>query len=185
MLDTIKKQTTTKMQKSIEVFESNLMKIRTGRAHTSLLDQVKVPYYGNDVPLSQVANVTVTDSRTLGITPWEKHLIPAIEKAIAVAGLGLNPTTSGNLVRVPLPPLTEERRKEMIKIVRQEAEEARIGIRNIRRDANGELKTLLKNKTITEDDDRKYQEVIQKLTDENITKIDKLLVVKEAELMEI
>lgn len=185
MLETIKKNTETKMQKSIEAFQSNLSKMRTGRAHPSLLDQVKVPYYGNDVPLSQVANITVSDSRTLSIAPWEKNLVPAIEKAILIAGLGLNPTTSGNAIRVPLPPLTEERRKEMIRIIRGEGEEARVVVRNIRRDANNELKELLKKKEITEDDERRSQDVIQKLTDKFIAELDKLLVVKEAELMEV
>lgn len=185
MLETVKKNAETKMQKSIETFQSNLTKMRTGRAHPSLLEQVKVPYYGNDVPLSQVANVTVSDSRTLSVAPWEKTLIPAIEKAILIAGLGLNPTTSGNAIRVPLPPLTEERRKEMIRIIRGEGEEARVVIRNIRRDANNELKDLLKKKEITEDDERRSQDVIQKLTDRFIAELDKLLVGKEAELMEV
>ena len=158
MLDDIKKNAENKMQKTIEVFQSNLTKMRTGRAHPGLLDQVRVPYYGNDVPLSQVANITVSDSRTLSVTPWEKNLIPAIEKAILIADLGLNPATSGNAIRVPLPPLTEERRKEMIKIVRNEGEDSRVVIRNIRRDANNELKELLKKKQITEDEERRSQE---------------------------
>lgn len=185
MLDIIKKNTETRMQKAIEAFQSNLTKMRTGRAHPGLLDQVKVPYYGNEVPLSQVANVTVSDSRTLSVTPWEKNLIPVIEKAILIADLGLNPATSGNAIRVPLPSLTEERRKEMIRIVRNEGEESRIVIRNIRRDANNELKELLKKKEITEDDERKSQEIIQKLTDKFITDVDKMLLAKETELMDV
>lgn len=185
MLETIKKNAEAKMKKSIEAFQLNLSKMRTGRAHSSLLDQIKVPYYGNDVPLSQVANITVSDSRTLSVTPWERNLVSAIEKAILIAGLGLNPTTSGNGIRVPLPPLTEERRKEMIRVVRGETEEARVVVRNIRRDANNELKELLKKKLITEDDERKSQELIQKLTDKSIAELDKMLVVKEAELLEV
>lgn len=185
MLDVIKKNAENKMQKTIEVFQSNLTKMRTGRAHPSLLDQVRVPYYGNDVLLSQVANITVSDSRTLSVTPWEKNLIPAIEKAILIADLGLNPATSGEAIRVPLPTLTEERRKEMIKIVRNEGEESRIVIRNIRRDANNELKELLKKKEITEDEERRSQEIIQKLTDKFIIEIDKMLSAKETELLEV
>jgi ribosome recycling factor len=185
MLDTIKKNSETKMQKALESLKSNLTKMRTGRAHPNLLDQVRVPYYGNEAPLPQVANVTVSDSRTLSVTPWEKNLIPAIEKAILMADLGLNPTTSGNIIRVPLPPLTEERRKEMIRIVRNDGEESRVVIRNIRRDANNEFKELLKKKEITEDEERKAQEMIQKLTDRFISEVDKMLSSKEVELMEV
>jgi len=185
MLEPIKKNAETKMQKAIEAFQSNLTKMRTGRAHPSLLDQIRVPYYGNEVPLSQVANITVSDSRTLSVAPWEKNLISAIEKAILIADLGLNPATSGNTIRVPLPALTEERRKEMIRIVRNEGEESRIAIRNIRRDANNELKELLKKKEITEDEERRTQETIQKLTDKSIAEVDKMLAAKEAELIEI
>ena len=185
MFEMIKKNAEAKMKKSIEAFQSNLVKMRTGRAHPSLLDQVKVSYYGSEVPLSQVANVTVGDSRTLLVTPWEKNIISAIEKAILLADLGLNPATSGETIRVPLPALTEARRKEMVRIVKNEAEEARVAIRNIRRDANGEMKELLKKKQITEDDERRSQEVVQKLTDKVISEVDKMLVAKEAELMEV
>lgn len=185
MLEIIKKNAEAKMQKSIENFQSNLVKMRTGRAHSSLFDQVKVSYYGSDVPLSQVANVTVSDSRTLSVTPWEKNIIPAIEKAILLADLGLNPATSGAVIRVPLPPLTEERRKDMIRIVKNEAEEARVSIRNIRRDANSELKECVKKKEISEDEERRSQDVVQKLTDKFIVEVDKMLAAKEAELMEV
>lgn len=185
MLEIIRKNAEAKMQKSIENFQSNLVKMRTGRAHSSLLDQVKVSYYGSDVPLSQVANVTVSDSRTLSVTPWEKNIIPAIEKAILLADLGLNPATSGAVIRVPLPPLTEERRKDMIRIVKNEAEEARVSIRNIRRDANSELKECVKKKEISEDEERRAQEVVQKLTDKFIVEVDKMLAAKETELMEV
>lgn len=185
MLEPIKKNAEAKMQKSIQTFQANLTKMRTGRAHPALLDSVRVPYYGNDVPLSQVANVTTLDSRTLSVAPFEKPMTSTIEKAIVIADLGLNPSTSGNIIRIPLPSMTEERRKEMIKIVRNEGEEARIGIRNIRRDANNELKDLLKKKTITEDDERRTQESIQKLTDKFVSDVDKMLTLKEAELLQV
>lgn len=185
MLESIQKNTEAKMQKSLESFQSNLTKIRTGRAHPSLLDSVRVPYYGSIVPLSQVANVTIADSRTLVVTPWEAALMPVIEKAIVVADLGLNPAPSGNIIRIPLPPLTEERRKDMIRMVRGETEEARVGIRNIRRDSNNDIKERLKKKEISEDDERRSQEAIQKITDKFIADIDKLLAIKEAELMEV
>jgi ribosome recycling factor len=185
MLEMIQKNTEAKMHKSLESFQFNLTKIRTGRAHPSLLDSVRVPYYGSLVPLSQVANVTVADSRTLVVTPWETPLIPVIEKAIVVADLGLNPGSSGNIIRIPLPSLTEERRKDMIRMVRGETEEARVAIRNIRRDGNNEIKEHLKKKEISEDDERRAQEVIQKITDKFIADIDKLLTAKETELMEV
>lgn len=172
-----------RMQKTIESFKIDISKIRTGRAHPSLLDQVRVDYYGTDTPLSQVANVTIADSRTLAITPWEKRMIPVIEKAIMTAGLGLNPATSGEVIRVPLPALTEDRRKELTKIVRNEAESARVSIRNVRRDSNNALKELLKNKEIAEDEERRLTDNIQKLTDKFIAEIDQLLTGKEAELM--
>ncbi len=174
-----------RMRKSIEALQQNLLKMRTGRAHPSLLDQVFVSYYGNETPLNQVATVTVGDARTLLISPWEKNMIPTIEKAIHASGLGLNPVTSGDVVRVPLPPLNEERRKEFIKIVKAEAEEARVAIRNIRRDANTQLKELLKTKTISEDEDKRAQDEVQKLTDKFIAEADKFLAAKEAELMEV
>ncbi|MCD6047350.1 MAG: frr [Gammaproteobacteria bacterium] len=174
-----------RMRKSIESLQNNLIKLRTGRAHPSLLDQVVVSYYGNDTPLNQVSNVTTADARTLLITPWEKNLIPSIEKAIYASGLGLNPVTTGDAIRVPLPPLNEERRKEFIKIVKGEAEDARVAIRNIRRDANTQLKELVKAKDISEDDEKRAQDDVQKLTDKYIAEVDKLLAAKETELMEV
>ncbi|MDH3325689.1 MAG: ribosome recycling factor [Gammaproteobacteria bacterium] len=185
MINEIKKDAETRMGKSIDSFKTDLAKIRTGRAHTSLLDSVMVPYYGSDVPLSQVANISVSDARTLTVAPWEKDMVAAIEKAIMSSDLGLNPSTVGTTMRVPLPALTEERRKDLIKVVRKEAESARVAVRNIRRDALGDLKSLLKEKEISEDDDRKAQEQIQKITDNKVSGIDDLLKVKEKELMEI
>lgn len=185
MIDDIQLDATERMQKSVEALEDAFSKIRTGRAHTSLLDHIKVSYYGSDSPLTQVANVTVLDSRTLGITPWDKTMVQPIEKAILESDLGLNPATAGTLIRLPLPAMTEERRKEMGKIVRQEAEGGRVAVRNIRRDANHHFKQLLKDKEITEDDARQAEEEIQKLTDQYIADIDKLMQAKEAELMEI
>ena len=185
MVATTKQTAEQRMRKSIESLQQNLIKIRTGRAHPSLLDHVMVPYYGNDTQLTQVANVNVGDARTLLISPWEKSLIPAIEKAIYSSGLGLNPVTSGDQIRVPLPALNEERRKEFIKIVRSEAEEARVAIRNIRRDINNQFKEMTKAKTISEDDEHRAQDDIQKMTDKFIAEVDKLLAGKEAELMEV
>lgn len=185
MIDDIKKDAAERMKKSIASFRDDLAKVRTGRAHTSLLDHVIVPYYGSDVPLSQVANVGVGDARTLTVTPWEKNLVPAVEKAIMTADLGLNPVTAGNVIRVPLPPLTEERRRELVRVVRSEAESGRIAIRNIRRDALADMKTLLKEKEISEDDDRRAQDDIQKLTDRFIAELDAILADKEAELLEV
>jgi len=185
MVEDIKKDAETRMLKSVDALRTELTRIRTGRAHTSLLDHITVNYYGSDVPLSQVANVAVTDARMLTVTPWEKPLIAVIEKAIMTSNLGLNPATSGTVIRIPLPPLTEERRRDMVKIVRQEAESGRIAIRNIRRDANNDFKTLLKDKDISEDDERKAQDAIQKLTDQYVAEVDKVLVAKEADLMKI
>lgn len=185
MLDEIKKNAKVRMQKSIEALKTELVKIRTGRPHPSLLDHVMVSYYGSDVPLSQVASITVSDARTLSISPWEKSLVQPIEKAIMQADLGLNPATSGQVIRVPLPPLTEERRKDLTKVVRNETENSRIAIRNIRRDANAEIKELLKNKKISEDEERDAESNIQKLTDQFIAEAEKLLAAKEAELMEV
>lgn len=185
MINEIKKDAEVRMGKSIESLKTDLAKIRTGRAHTSLLDTVMVPYYGSDVPLSQVANVSVSDARTLSVSPWEKDMVAPIEKAIISSDLGLNPTTVGTTMRIPLPPLTEERRKDLIKVVRKEGENARIAVRNIRRDALGDVKSLLKEKEISEDDERKAQDQIQKITDKKIAEIDDLLKVKEKELMEI
>ena len=173
------------MKKSVASLQQDFTKIRTGRAHTSLLDHITVEYYGSPVPLNQVANVNVEDSRTLTVTPWEKDMVQPIEKAIMGSDLGLNPATAGTVIRVPLPPLTEERRKDMIRVVRQEAENGRIAVRNIRRDALGDIKDLLKEKMIGEDEERRAETVIQDLTDENVAAIDKLLAEKESELMEI
>jgi ribosome recycling factor len=184
-IEQIKTNTDSRMKKPIETLQNELAKLRTGRAHPSLLDHVAVSYYGNETPLSQVASVTVSDSRTLMVTPWEKIMLQPIEKAIMTAGLGLNPATSGNTIRVPLPPLTEERRKEMAKQVKNEAENARVAIRNVRRDANTQFKDLLKKKEISEDDERRAQDIIQKLTDKYIADIDKISAAKEKELMEI
>lgn len=172
-----------RMQKGIEVFKQEIAKLRTGRAHPSLLEHIKVDYYGNPTPLNQVANITVADARTINITPWEKKMVQAIEKAIMTSDLGLNPATSGEVIRVPLPALTEERRKELTKVVRNESETARVSIRNVRRDANNAIKEILKKKEITEDDERRSNETIQKLTDKYIAEIDKLLATKETELM--
>ena len=185
MLEEIKKDAEVRMGKSIESLKTDLAKIRTGRAHVSLLDTISVDYYGSNVPLSQVANISVADARTLSVTPWEKDMVKTIEKAIMSSDLGLNPATSGTVMRIPLPPLTEERRKDLIKVVRAEAEGGRVAIRNIRRDALGDVKLLLKEKEISEDEDRKTHEQIQKITDTFVAKIDDVLKVKEKELMEI
>lgn len=185
MIEDTKKSAMNRMAKSIEALRHELVKIRTGRAHTSLLDHITVPYYGSDVPLSQVASVTVLDPRTLGVTPWEKNMVGPVEKAIRASDLGLNPVTVGTLIRVPMPPLSEERRRDMVKVVRHEAEGARVAIRNIRRDAISELKQLLKDKQISEDQERRAQDEIQKLTDKYIAEVDQVLAAKEAELMEI
>ncbi len=185
MIDDIKADASTRMGKSVESFKNELGKIRTGRAHASLLDQVSVEYYGSPVPINQVANVIAEDSRTLLVTPWEKDMVKVVEKAILTSDLGLNPSTAGTAIRVPMPPLTEERRRDLVKVVKGEAENGKIAIRNIRRDANNDLKELLKEKEISEDDERRGQDIIQKLTDKYIEEIDKLLVVKEQELMEV
>jgi ribosome recycling factor len=185
MIDELKKDAELRMGKSIDSLRHELTKLRTGRAHTSLLDHVMVSYYGNDTPLNQVANVGVADARTLVISPWEKGMVQAIEKAIMAANLGLTPNTAGTVIRIPLPPLTEERRRDMTKVVRHEAEGARVAIRNIRRDANNDLKDLLKEKLISEDQERRAQDEIQKLTDKYIAEVDKVLAGKEAELMEV
>jgi ribosome recycling factor len=185
MINEIKKDAEERMKKSIEALKAELIKIRTGRAHSSLLDHVTVPYYGSPMPLTQVANVTVLDNRTLGVTPWEKNMLSEVEKAIRNSDLGLNPTNMGNLLRVPLPPMSEERRRELVKVVKHETENAKVAIRNIRRDANTHLKALLKSKDVSEDDERRAQDGIQKVTDKFIEQVDKLLVAKEAELMEV
>jgi ribosome recycling factor len=181
----IKKTAETKMGKSIEAFKSELQKVRTGRAHPGLLDQVHVDYYGAMVPISQVANVTLLDARTISVQPWEKGMGAKIEKAIRESDLGLNPAAQGDLLRVPMPALTEERRRDLIKVVRHEAENARIAVRNIRRDANEHLKKLLKDHAVAEDDERRAQDEVQKLTDRFIAEIDKVLAMKEADLMAI
>ncbi|MCF6355084.1 MAG: ribosome recycling factor [Candidatus Polarisedimenticolaceae bacterium] len=183
MIDDIKKDAAVRMGKSVEALGHDLARVRTGRAHPSLLDHVRVPYYGSNVPLSQVANVNVEDARTLSITPWEQPMVPVVEKAILNSDLGLNPNSAGNVIRIPLPPLTEERRKDLIRVVRQEAEQSRISIRNIRRDANSDLKSLVKEKLISEDDEHRGEEIIQKLTDQHVKEVDELLAKKEADLM--
>lgn len=185
MVDDIQKRTVERMQKSVEALRHELAKIRTGRAHPSLLEHVRVDYYGSEVPISQVANVTAEDARTLTVTPWEKNLVAIIDKAIRSSDLGLNPATSGMVIRVPMPPLTEQRRKELIKVVRHEGENGKVAIRNIRRDANAEVKSALKEKLISEDQERRVEEQIQKLTDQFIKEIDAVLDEKEADLMAI
>ncbi len=174
-----------KMGKSLEALKNDLGKVRTGRASTGILDHVMVDYYGNPTPLPQVANVTLIDSRTIGVTPWEKKMVGAVEKAIRDADLGLNPATHGDIIRVPTPALTEERRRDLIKVVRAEAEGARVAVRNIRRDANGALKEMLKAKTATEDEERRTQDEVQKLTDKYIGEIDKMLADKEKDLLAV
>ena len=185
MIADIKKSADDKMNKTIETLKSDLGKIRTGRAHTGLLDHVMVDYYGTPTAINGVANVTLLDARTIGVTPWEKKMVPAIEKAIRDSDLGLNPATSGETVRVPMPALTEQRRKDLIKVVHKEGEAARVAVRNVRRDANNHLKDLLKQKKVAEDEERRAQDDVQKLTDRHIAEIDKLLAAKEADLMAI
>jgi ribosome recycling factor len=181
----IKKTAEAKMAKSIEAYKNELQKIRTGRAHPGLLDQVHVDYYGSMVPISQVANVTLLDARTISVQPWEKGMGAKIEKAIRESDLGLNPAAQGDLLRVPMPPLTEERRKELTKVVRHAGEESKVAVRNLRRDANEHLKKLLKDKLATEDEERRAQDDVQKLTDRTIAEIDKLIHGKEAEIMAV
>ena len=185
MIEDIKKDASVRMDKSVAALRQELTKLRTGRAHTSLLDHITVDYYGTETPLSQVSNINVEDSRTLVVSPWEKSMVQAIEKAIMTSDLGLNPATAGTIIRVPLPPLTEERRKDMIKVVRHEAEGGRIAVRNIRRDAISDVKDLLKEKMIGEDDERRAQDEIQAITDKHIADIDETLAQKEAELLEV
>lgn len=185
MIEDIISDAKTRMMKSFEALKVEMSKIRTGRAHPGLLEQVKVSYYGTDTPLNQVASINVVDARMLAVNAFDKSSVPDIEKAIMNANLGLNPVTTGESIRVPLPPLTEERRRDLIKVVRAEAEKARIAIRNIRRDANSSCKDLIKEKLIGEDDERKAEDQIQKLTNENIATIDKSLEQKEAEMLEI
>jgi ribosome recycling factor len=185
VIDEIKKDAGERMDKSVAALAQELTKMRTGRAHTSLLDHITVEYYGSEVPLNQVANVNVEDSRTLTVSPWEKIMVQPIEKAIMNSDLGLNPATAGTIIRVPLPPLTEERRKDMIRLVRHEAEGGRVAVRNIRRDAISDIKDLLKEKMIGEDDERRAEDDIQVITDKHIATIDEMLANKESELMEI
>ncbi|MCH9757336.1 MAG: ribosome recycling factor [Gammaproteobacteria bacterium] len=185
MSDDIKRDAEGRMQKAVESLQHEMSKIRTGRASPALLDHVRVDYYGSPTPLNQVANVTVADARMLSVVPFEKTMMPVIEKAILTSDLGLNPAPSGNMIRVPMPPLSEERRKEMIKVVRAEAEQGRVSIRNIRRDANQQLKEYVKEKLISEDEERRANESVQKLTDKFIAEMDAFLVDKEKELLEI
>ena len=185
MIDDIKKDAAGRMAKTVEALGHELAKIRTGRAHPSLLDHVMVSYYGSDMPIKQVANVTVEDARTLAITPWERNMVQAVEKAILQSDLGLNPNTAGTVIRVPMPALTEERRRDLIKVARHEAEQARVAVRNIRRDANSELKDAVKEKMISEDDERRGQEIVQKLTDQYVKEVDQVLAAKETDLMAI
>ncbi len=185
MINDIKKSAEDKMGKSVESLRTEFSKVRTGRAHAGILDHVKVDYYGSPMPISQVGNVSILDPHTLGVTPWEKKMGAAIEKAIRDSDLGLNPATVGDLVRVPIPAMTEERRKELVKVVRHEAENAKVAVRNIRRDAITHLKDLLKNHEISEDDERRSQDEIQKLTDRYVADIDKVLADKEKDLMAV
>jgi ribosome recycling factor len=181
----IRKSTETRMQKSLEALKNDLAKVRTGRAHTGLLDHITVDYYGSPMPVNQVARVTLIDARTIGVTPFEKKMVSAVEKAIRDSDLGLNPATQGELIRVPMPALTEERRRELIKVVKHEGENAKVAIRNLRRDANNHLKEELRNKTISEDQERRAQDDVQKLTDRHIAEVDKLLAEKEKDLLAV
>jgi ribosome recycling factor len=185
VIDEILTDAETRMGKSVDSLRTELTKIRTGRAHPSLLDQIMIDYYGTETPIKQVANVTVEDSRTLAVAPWEKQMVPVVEKAIINSGLGLNPATSGNLIRIPMPPLTEERRRELVKVVKGEGENAKIAIRNIRRDANNDFKELLKEKEISEDQCRQSEDSVQKHTNKFVADVDEVIAVKEKELMEI
>lgn len=185
MINTIKQDAKERMGKSTDALQSAFNKIRTGRAHPSILDSVLVSYYGSDVPLSQVANINIEDARTLSVVPWEAKMAPEVEKAIMKSDLGLNPNSAGNVIRVPMPALTEETRKNYIKQAKSEAENARVSVRNIRRDANAQLKDLVKDKSISEDEERRAQDEVQKLTDQFVAEIEKLLQAKEADLLEI
>jgi len=185
VIDEILTDAETRMGKSVDSLRTDLTKIRTGRAHPSLLDQLMVDYYGTDTPINQVANVTVEDSRTLAVAPWEKQMVAVVEKAIINSGLGLNPSTAGNLIRIPMPPLTEERRRDLVKVVKHDGENAKIAIRNIRRDANSDFKDLLKEKEISEDESRQAEDSVQKLTDRFVASVDEVIAVKEKELMEV
>lgn len=185
MIPELNKTMEHKMQKSIEMLRADLGKIRTGRAHTGILDHVQVDYYGSPMPINQVANITLLDARTIGVQPWEKPMVAKVEKAIRDSDLGLNPATQGDVIRVPMPALTEERRRDLIKVVKHEGEEAKIALRNLRRDANAQLKDAVKKKEISEDDERRAQDEIQKLTDRYVAEVDRLLVEKEKDLMAV
>lgn len=185
MIDDILKDAEQRMQKSIESMRGEMAKIRTGRASPALIEHVMVDYYGSPTPINQVANITVQDARTLGVQPWEKPMVPVVEKAIMEANLGLNPMTAGELIRIPLPPLTEERRREMVKVAAAEGESGKVAIRNIRRDANNDFKSLLKDKDITEDDDKRAQDLVQKLTDKYVSQVDEVVKEKEAEILTV
>ena len=185
MIDDIKKDAASRMGKSVESLGENLAKVRTGRAHASLLDHLTVSYYGSEVPLKQVANIGVEDARTITVQPYEQQMVSVVEKAIMESDLGLNPNSAGTLIRVPMPQLTEERRRDMTKIVRHEAEQARVAVRNIRRDCNNDLKALVKDKLISEDEEHRGQELVQKLTDQYVKEIDELLEKKEKDLMSV
>jgi len=181
----VKKNTEQRMHKSLDALKIDLGKVRTGRAHTGLLDHISVDYYGSQMPIPKVANVSLLDARTLGVSPWEKKMLGVIEKAIRDSDLGLNPAAHGDMVRVPMPALTEERRRDLIKVIKHEGENAKVAVRNLRRDANHALKELLKSKAVSEDEERRAQDEIQKLTDKHIADIDKMIAAKEAELMAI
>jgi len=185
MINDIKKESEQRMHRAIEAVKEEMKRLRTGRAHAGLLEHVMVEYYGTNVPIKQTANISVEDARTIVVTPWEKQMVSAVEKAILNSGLGLNPVTAGQVIRVPLPPMTEERRREIVKVVRAQAENGRVAVRTARREALGDLKDLLKERLVTEDEDRRGQDEIQKLTDRFVAQIDALLKDKEAEIMEV
>lgn len=185
MIDDILKDAEQRMNKSIESMRGEMAKIRTGRASPALIDHLMVDYYGNATPISQVANISVQDARTLGVQPWEKNMVPVVERAIMEANLGLNPVTAGDLIRIPLPPLTEERRKEMVKVAAAEGESGKVAIRNIRRDANSDFKSLLKDKEISEDEEKRAEDQIQKLTDKYVEQIDEVVKEKEADILTV
>jgi ribosome recycling factor len=185
MIEDIKKDAVERMQKCVASLKNELKKLRTGRAHPSLLEHIRVDYYGSETPLNQVANVAIEDARTLTVTPWDKSMVQPIEKAIMKSDLGLMPNTAGTVIRVPMPPLTEERRRDLTKVVRHEAENARVAVRNVRRDVMTDLKDLLKEKLVSQDDDRRAQEEVQKLTDKHVAEIDQILAEKEKELMQV
>jgi ribosome recycling factor len=185
MLEDLKKDAVERMQKCVVAFRNELKRLRTGRAHPSLLEHIRVEYYGNEVPLNQVANVALEDARTITVTPWEKTMVSVIEKAIMKSDLGLMPNTAGTVIRVPMPPLTEERRRDLAKVVRHEAENARVAVRNVRRDVNNEIKDMLKEKLLSQDDERRANDEVQKLTDKHVAEIEQVLAEKEKELMQI